>query len=123
MNKKVVIISVIIILAIISIPTAYKVVTNHQKNLYKVVNNKIIESAKRCYYDEVCQDEKITLEFLYQNNYLEEKVNDPVSKEYYNELSYVIRNDDNYEFVVVSWPLFLLTPIVPPRILTIIKIM
>ena len=102
MNKKVVIISVIIILAIISILTAYKVVTNHQKNLYKVVNNKIIESAKRCYYDEVCQDEKITLEFLYQNNYLEEKVNDPVSKEYYNELSYVIRNDDNYEFVVVS---------------------
>lgn len=102
MNKKIVIISVIIILVIISIPTGYKVIKNHHNNLYKVVNDKIIESAKKCYYDDVCIEDKITLKFLYEKGYLKEKLNDPVTKEYYNEASYVKRDNNNYEFVVVS---------------------
>ena len=102
MNKKIISVSIIIVVLLITIFTTYKVIKNHHNNLYKVVNDKIIESAKRCYYDEVCIEDKVTLEFLYQKEYLKDKLSDPVTKEYYNELSYVQKNNDSYEFFVVS---------------------
>ncbi len=102
MNKRIICITIVFILLLISIPTTYKVIKNHHNNLYKAVNEKIIESAKRCYYDEVCTDSTVTLEFLYENKYLNSKMNDPVTKEYYNESSYVKKDNNNYEFVVVS---------------------
>ena len=100
-NKIVVISSIIIIILIIGIPTTYKVIKNHNQNLYKVVEDKIIEKAKSCYYDQKCLNEKITLKELYDNKYLD-KVSDPISKEYYNENSYVEIKNNNYKFVVVE---------------------
>ena len=100
-NKIIVISSIIIIILIIAIPTTYKVIKNHNKNLYKVVEDKIVEKAKACYYDQKCLNEKITLKELYDNKYLD-KVSDPISKEYYNENSYVERKNNKYKFVVVE---------------------
>ncbi len=100
-NKIIVISSIIIIILIIGIPTTYKVIKNHNQNLSKVVEDKIIEKAKECYYDKKCLNEKITLKELYDNKYLA-KISDPISKEYYNENSYVERKNNKYKFIVVE---------------------
>ena len=100
-NKIVVISSIVVIILIIGIPTTYKVIKTHNQTLYKVVEDKIVEKAKECYYDKKCLNEKITLKELYENNYLD-KISDPISKEYYNEDSYVERKDNKYRFVVVE---------------------
>lgn len=98
-NKITIIGSIIIIIILISIPTIYKVIKNHNDTLNEVVLKEIIESAKKCYAEEVCVNDKITLKELYDNDYLE-KVSNPITKEYYNESSYVKRTDNSYEFVV-----------------------
>ena len=100
-SKITVIGSIIVIILIISIPTIYKVVNMHQKNLYRVVEEKIIESAKKCYYENVCEGPNITLELLYEKNYLEE-VSNPVTKEVYNKDSYVKVEGNTFAFVVVE---------------------
>ena len=84
---------------LIGIPTVYKVVNNYNNNLYRVIDSKIINSAKKCYYEEVCKENKITLAKLYKLKYLE-KVSNPVTKEHYNEESYVKVNKNKFEFIV-----------------------
>lgn len=100
-NKITVIGSVIAILLIISIPTIYKVVKNHQDNLYQVLEEKVINGAKKCYYEEKCVETKITLKKLYELSYLD-KISDPISKEYYNEESYIEYKDNEFKFIVVE---------------------
>ena len=100
-NKITIIGSIIIIILLISIPTGYKVIKRHNDNLKKVVLDKIIDSAKKCYYEEVCKTDEITLKELYENKYLD-KVSNPITKEYYNELSYVKRTDNTFKFIVVE---------------------
>lgn len=100
-NKMTIIGSIIAILLIVLIPTIYKVIKNHYDNLYQVVEEKIISSAKKCYYEEKCLDENITLKELYALDYLE-KVSNPISKEYYNEESYIKRAGNDFRFVVVE---------------------
>ena len=90
-----------IALLILFIPTAYKVIKNHQNNLYQVVEDKIINGAKKCFYEEKCQDGKIYLKDLYALNYLE-KMSNPVTKEYYNDESYIERKDNNFKFIPVE---------------------
>ena len=100
-NKITIIGSIIIIILIITIPTIYKVLSMHHDNLYKVVEDKIIEKAKNCYNDGICLNENITLKELYDHKYLE-KMSDPVTKEYYNENSYVTIKDNKYKFIAVE---------------------
>ena len=100
-NKITIIGSIIAVLLILGIPTIYKVVKNHHNNLYQVVEDKIINSAKKCYYEEKCLNDKIYLSELYELQYLE-KVSDPISKEYYNVESYVKREDQNFKFIVIE---------------------
>lgn len=100
-NKITIIGTIIIILLIISIPTIYKVIKNHNDNLYQVVEEEIIGAAKKCYYEEVCLNEKILLKELYDLEYLN-SVSDPITKEHYNENSYILRNNNEFEFVIVE---------------------
>lgn len=100
-NKSTIVFTCISIILIISIPTIYKVVKKHNNNLYKVTENKIIEAAKRCFYEEKCLDEKIYLRDLYNLKFLEQ-VNNPITKEYYNENSYVERNNSKFTFIIVE---------------------
>jgi len=100
-NKVTVIGSTIVILLIILIPTVYKVIKNHQDNLYQVVEEKIINGAKKCYYEEKCLNEKNKLKELYELNYLGE-VNNPITKEYYNEESYVERKKSEFKFIPIE---------------------
>lgn len=100
-NKITIIGSIIAILLIILIPTVYKVIKIHHNNLYQVVEEKVINSAKKCFYEEKCLNEKIYLKELYELSYLE-KVSNPITKEYYNEESYVEKNNNVFKFIVVE---------------------
>jgi len=100
-NKITIVGTIIIILLIISIPTIYKVIKNHNDNLYQVVEEEIVGAAKKCYYEEKCLNDKILLKELYSLEYLD-NVSDPITKEYYNEESYVLRNNNEFEFIVVE---------------------
>lgn len=101
MNKKIIYITIIIILLLILVPTIYKVVKNHEKALYEVTNKKVIETAITCKNKGFCNKDKITLKELYELEMLSE-VNDPVTKQIYNDKSYVIKDGDDYKFVVID---------------------
>ncbi len=92
-NKITIIGSIIVIVLILIIPTTYKVIKNHQNRLYEVVEKKIVEAAKKCYYEEKCVSEQITLKELYDLDYLEQ-ISNPITKEYYNESSYIDINNN-----------------------------
>ncbi len=100
-NKVTIIFTCISILLIITIPTVYKVVKNHNKDLYTSIDNKIVEAAEECYYNGKCLNNKILLKDLYDLEYLE-PVSDPVSKEFYNENSYVMRDGTTFTFNIVE---------------------
>ena len=99
MNKKIVLITIVLVLLIIGIPTVYKVINKHYENVYKSIEGKIIYSAKKCVFDGKCSKDKITLKELYEFNYLEE-VADPKTKEVYNNESYVEINNNTYKFII-----------------------
>lgn len=100
-NRITIIGSIIAIILIISIPTCYKVIKSHNDNLLEVVEDKIIASAKKCYFEEKCKNDKITLQELYELQFLE-KVNNPITKEYYNDNSYVMIDNGNFIFKVIE---------------------
>ena len=80
--------SIVISLGLICGITTYKIVSNHNEKVLLVESKAIIEQAKKC----------ITLKKLYELNYLDKQVNE-VTKEYYNEESYVKYDDGKYVFI------------------------
>lgn len=96
-NKITISFTILIIIGAILIPTIYKVNQNHQKKAYKVIDKKIIDAAKKCYYEKKCKNKKIYLYDLYNLDYLD-KIIDPFSKEYYNNESFVIIDNDIFKF-------------------------
>ena len=89
---------IVAIMLIVSIPTVYKVIKNHQKHLVQASESKVIDAAKKCYYEEKCTNDVITLQELFDLNYLTENVSNPISKEVYNMESYVKVEDNNFSF-------------------------
>ena len=87
-NKKVIILTILVILIIIIGPLIYKIYQNHENNLIKVVEEEFLYQAKRCYDADICSN-KVYLKDLYTNNYLEDKLTNPLNKKYYSEDSYV----------------------------------
>lgn len=53
---------------------------NHNEKAMLVVNSKILETATKCYLEEKCKDE-ITLNDLYEKEYLTEELINPLTKE------------------------------------------
>ena len=86
----------IIVVAVLGL-TAYKVVNDHNEKLLLVKSEYIIEKAKNCLNEKKCTGTKVTLKTLYDLGYLETQVN-PVTKEYYSESSYVLKEDTDYNF-------------------------
>ncbi len=68
----------ILIIVVISV-TTMRITDEHERKLIYAMESKVEYYAKRCYLEGICKDE-ITLEVLYQNNYLDE-VSHPVTKE------------------------------------------
>ena len=101
MPKKIIISTIIIIIFLIGGMTAYKVSQKHQANMLLVSKKYIEEKARDCYNDKKCLSNEITLEMLYNNGYMARQAN-PVTKEYYNEKSYVLKEEENYTFKIVD---------------------
>ena len=100
-NKIIIMGSIIAIILIIGIPTTYKVVKNHQSNLLRSVEAKIINAAKKCYFEEKCTNDKIYLKELYDLKYLD-KMSNPITKEFYNEDSFIEVKDNTFSFISIK---------------------
>ena len=101
MNKICITITIIIILSLIIGVTTYKVLDEHNAKLTLVEEKYIIETAKKCLNEKKCSGSKVTLQTLYNLEYLEMQAN-PVTKKYYSPESYVEVNEANYTFIVVD---------------------
>ena len=103
MSRKKIIIYLTIcgIIIITLIPTTYLIVKNHNNKLRDVTYKRITEAAKKCYLKEDCTEDKITLKELYDKKYLKKESN-PITKEYYNEESYVKVSNKEYKFIEVK---------------------
>ena len=92
-NKIFITLTLFIIVVVVLGLTIYKVVDDHNEKLLHVKS----EKAKNCLNEKKCTGTKVTLKTLYDLGYLETQVN-PVTKEYYSESSYVLKEDTDYNF-------------------------
>ncbi len=92
-NRIIIYTTIIALIFVIGCPTVYKVVKNHQNKLTTITEKRIIEAAKKCWNEEKCLDDIITLKYLYDNKYLE-KQSDPITKKYYNDNSKIIKKEE-----------------------------
>ncbi len=100
MNKFIVTFTIIIVVGLLIGVTTYKVVDDHNKKVLLVQEKYIIEKAKDCINQKKCSNDTITLKELYEKNYLDKQVN-KVTKEFYNENSYVEIKDSMYRFIIL----------------------
>lgn len=100
LNRLSIILLTLILLLTIVI-TIIKVVKNHNEKLLEVTDKYIVEQAKKCVNEKKCLEDKITLQTLYDLEYLE-KIANPVTKKYYNNESYVLKEENNYTFVDIN---------------------
>lgn len=92
-NKIIIYTTIIAIIFIIGCTTIYKVVKNHQNKLYMITEKRIIEAAKKCWNEDKCLEDTITLKELYDKEYLT-KQSDPVTKKYYSENSKITKKEE-----------------------------
>ena len=91
MTKKILVLTIFIILGMIIFPTVYKIYENNNQNKILVVEKEFMYNAKSCYNKGDCES-KITLKDLYDKKYLKDKLTNPLTKKYYNETSYIDLN-------------------------------
>lgn len=82
--------TLIAVIAIIAIPTVYKVVKDNRKKLADVNEKTIVEKAEKCIYEGNCKTNIVTLKTLYEKAYIKDKVVNPYDKTLYSEDSYVV---------------------------------
>ena len=92
-SKNLIVIVIIISMLTIGVATALKVYNSHLDNHYKVATKKICEAARKCYIDNKCTGQEVTIDTLISYNYLERLV-DPKTKEYIN--GSIIVHCENY---------------------------
>jgi hypothetical protein len=71
----------------------------HDEKLLYAMHSKVEYYAKRCYLEERCMG-PVTLETLYENDYIKEEVVNPITKEVVNHNLQI--NYEN-EKVVINW--------------------
>lgn len=99
MNKKIISLTVFIILGMLIFPTIYKIYHKHNDNLILVVEKEFLYQAKTCYNRQDCSNSKVYLKELYDQNYLTEKLFNPLTKKYYDENSYVDLNTNEVKLI------------------------
>ena len=87
-NKRVIIITIAVIISMIIISTIYKVHVEHNNRLIEVVEKEFYYYAKECFLKDEC-DSIVTLKDLYEKEYLEDKLTNPINKKYYSDKSSV----------------------------------
>ena len=66
-NRVIIYTTIIAIILIIGCPTIYKVVKNHKQKLNMITEKRIIEAAIKCWNEDKCAGDTITLKDLYDN--------------------------------------------------------
>lgn len=99
-NKKAIILTIVVILGMIIVPTIYKIYTEYNNNLILVVEKEFTYYAKKCFNEDVCKDKIVYLKDLYDNNYLKENLTNPINKKYYSSDSFI--NLETYEIKLIS---------------------
>ena len=97
-NKTIIFTSILIALVIITINTSIVVTKKHDERLIYSMKSRIEYYAKRCFLEEKCAG-TMTLNTLYENDYLEEQVN-PVTKEVLDS-NIIIEFKDGE--VIINW--------------------
>ena len=98
-NKKVFGLAIAIIAGMIIIPTIYKIHEEHNNRLLLVVEKEFEYYAKECYLNDECES-VVTLKDLYDLNYLEDRLANPITKKYYDDTSSI--NLDTKEVNLIS---------------------
>ncbi len=87
-NRKVIILTIAVLMGMIIVPTIYKVHAKHNEMLLLVVEKEFWYYAKLCYYEGECSS-TVTLDDLYEKEYITTKLANPITKKYYDGTSYV----------------------------------
>lgn len=101
MNKKWIYTTTLLLILLIAIPSTYKVIHRHNERMLRNVTKKIEETAKDCYYNNSCIEDKIPLGEIYEKTGLQTMSN-PITKKVYSENSYVDVNN-NFQFIEVDY--------------------
>lgn len=96
-NKLALLLTLLGFILIIIIPVLFNINKDYKNKLYNSTVDKIIIGAKKCYLEEKCTNDSVTLKVLYQYKYLDKVIN-PINKEYFNEDSVIINKDGVYTF-------------------------
>lgn len=96
-NKLIIYTTIIALIIIIGCPTIYKVIKNHNTKLTTITEKRIVEAALKCWNENNCSNNEITLKELYEKDYLEREA-DPVTKKYYNENSKITQKEEEIKF-------------------------
>ena len=96
-TNKIIISSLLVIsFIIVVIGTTIKVYNNHIDSEYKVIEKKIYESTKKCYLDNNCTGNSITLNDLYKKKYITETMINPRTKEKLDKNIKIKKINDKY---------------------------
>ena len=98
-NYLIFIITIIIIAVIIVTQTVLVINKRHEDKLLYAMHSKVEYYAKRCYLENICKD-TITLEVLYENEYIKDEIVDPITKEVISHDLEIKYEDDK---VVINW--------------------
>lgn len=90
-TKKVIFITIIVILGMLIVPTIYKVYKDHNHKLIVVVEKEFLYQAQKCHQEDICGD-LVYLKDLYEHNYFESKLTNPLNKKYYDPNSSINLN-------------------------------
>ena len=96
-NRIIIYTTIIALILVIGCPTIYKVVKNHNNKLYTISEKRIIEASKKCWNEDKCSNDTITLKELYKNKYLKKQA-DPITKKYYSESSKITKKEEGIKF-------------------------
>jgi len=98
-KNKIITYTFFIILGMIVVPTIYKIYTNHNNNLERVIKEEFLYQAKICYKENNCES-KILLKDLYEKEYIKERLTNPLNKKYYEDSSYIDLEKNEIKFKV-----------------------
>ena len=98
-NFTILLIAIVIAGVMIISKTVMVIKERHEGKLIYSMHSQVEYYAKRCYLEEVCKD-TVTLNTLYENNYIKDEVVNPITKEVIDK-NLIINYEDNK--IVINW--------------------
>ena len=98
-NLWIIVITLSIIILIVGIKTIVVIKEQHEERALYSMRTSVAYYAKRCYLEEKCNG-VVTLQTLYDNEYIKEEVVDPITKEVIDHNLEIRYENDN---IVINW--------------------